>query len=69
MDATKVLDDEPGLTPASVMDAADELNAPTHDDIARLAYSYYEARGEQGSSPVDDWLRAERELKGNPDVA
>ena len=33
-----------------------------HDDIARLAYSYWEARGHQGGSPEEDWLRAEREL-------
>jgi hypothetical protein len=32
------------------------------DDIAKLAWSYWEARGFQGGSPEDDWLRAEREL-------
>ena len=36
---------------------------PTHEDIARLAYSYFEARGYQGGSPEDDWLRAEQELR------
>jgi len=36
--------------------------APT--EIARLAYSYWEARGCQGGSPEEDWLRAERELGG-----
>ncbi len=30
--------------------------------IALLAYSYWEARGGQGGSPDDDWLRAEREV-------
>jgi len=35
---------------------------PTHDEIARLAYAYWEARGCQGGSAVEDWLRAEREL-------
>jgi hypothetical protein len=34
----------------------------SHDDIAKLAYSYWEARGFQGGSPEEDWLRAEREL-------
>ena len=34
----------------------------THDAIARLAYGYWEARGCQGGSPEQDWLRAEREL-------
>ena len=31
-------------------------------EISRLAYSYWEARGYQGGSPEEDWLRAEREL-------
>jgi hypothetical protein len=35
---------------------------PTREDIARLAYSYWEARGCQGGSPEEDWTRAEREL-------
>jgi len=35
---------------------------PTHTEIARLAYSYWEARGRQGGSALEDWLRAEREL-------
>lgn len=30
--------------------------------IARLAYSYWEARGCCGGSAEEDWLRAEREL-------
>jgi hypothetical protein len=34
----------------------------THEQIARLAYSFWEARGCQGGSEHDDWLRAEREL-------
>src|SRR4051794_19505242 len=32
------------------------------DAVARLAYSYWEARGYQGGSPEADWLRAEQEL-------
>ncbi len=31
--------------------------------IAELAYSYWEARGYQGGSPQEDWLRAEQELR------
>ena len=31
--------------------------------IARLAYSYWEARGCTDGSPEEDWLRAEVELK------
>jgi hypothetical protein len=36
---------------------------PSLDAIARLAYSYWEARGCQGGSPEEDWLRAEQELR------
>ena len=38
--------------------------APEYQEVARLAYSYWEARGCQGGSPEEDWLRAERELRG-----
>src|SRR5690349_2564069 len=31
--------------------------------IARLAYSYWEARGFTGGSAEEDWLRAEQELR------
>jgi hypothetical protein len=37
--------------------------APTHEEIARLAYLYWEARGCRGGSPWEDWFRAERELR------
>jgi Protein of unknown function (DUF2934) len=30
--------------------------------IARLAYTYWEARGGIGGTPEDDWFRAEHEL-------
>ena len=32
-----------------------------HDQIAKIAYGYWEARGFQPGSPEQDWLRAERE--------
>lgn len=31
--------------------------------VARLAYSYWEARGFIGGLPEEDWLRAEREIR------
>jgi hypothetical protein len=34
-----------------------------NEEIAELAYSYWEARCGVGGSPEDDWLRAERYLK------
>ena len=39
--------------------------APSPDEIARLAYFYWEARGYTGGSSEEDWLRAELELRGN----
>jgi hypothetical protein len=36
---------------------------PSNDEIAALAYSFWEARGYQGGSQEEDWLRAEEELR------
>jgi hypothetical protein len=63
MDPTKLLDDEPGEVPAESLQADDEMSAPTDEQIAELAYSYWEARAGEGGSPWEDWFRAERELK------
>jgi hypothetical protein len=42
-----------------------EWRAPTHEEIARLAYSYWESRGYRGGTPLEDWFRAERELRSH----
>jgi hypothetical protein len=42
--------------------AAPETSAVL-EQIAHLAYSYWEARGYRGGSPEEDWLRAEQELR------
>jgi len=39
-------------------------SAPAENEIAALAYTYWMDRGCQGGSPEEDWLRAERELRG-----
>jgi hypothetical protein len=36
--------------------------APRSEEIATLAYSYWEQRGWQHGNDVEDWLRAEKEL-------
>ena len=36
--------------------------APTHDEIAQLAFNLYESRGRLDGHDVEDWLRAEEEL-------
>ena len=35
---------------------------PSPDEIARLAYHFYETRGRRDGQDVDDWLSAEQEL-------
>ncbi len=34
-----------------------------HEEVARLAYFYWESRGRQGGTPEQDWYRAEEELR------
>lgn len=46
--------------PADAIAVARELS---HEEIARLAYSLWEARGRQGGNPEDDWLQAEQQLR------
>jgi len=36
-------------------------NPDPHDAIARIAYGYFESRGRQHGSHLEDWLRAEQE--------
>ena len=36
----------------------------SHDEVRRRAYDLYMARGGEGGSDVDDWLAAEREVRG-----
>ena len=48
---------------AAAMAVATAEYTPESEEIARLAYSYWEARGRQGGSPEEDWLRAEQELR------
>ena len=50
------------VTQADLAAAIEEKTAPLQDEIAQLAYSYWEGRGCQGGSPEEDWLRAERKL-------
>ena len=40
-----------------------EYSHPTHDEIAQLAYSYWEERGRPEDSPEIDWFGAEEELR------
>jgi hypothetical protein len=51
-------------TPASLEAApAPTVAQPSHEEIASLAYSFWLARGCQGGSPHEDWVRAEEQLR------
>jgi len=36
----------------------------SHDQVAQLAHRYWNERGQQHGHHVEDWLRAEHELRG-----
>jgi len=46
-------------------EASSDCGNPTieHEELSRLAYSYWEARGFSGGSAEEDWYRAVEELK------
>jgi Protein of unknown function (DUF2934) len=48
--------------PADSVAAAAESGAPKHEEIAQLAYQYWESRGRPLGSPEEDWLRAEQDV-------
>ena len=52
--------------PASIAEGnvVSDGQEPKAEEIALLAYSYWEARDRQGGSAEEDWLRAEQELRG-----
>ncbi len=44
-------------------DSLPPARIPTHEEIAKLAYSYWEAGGRRYGSALEDWLSAERILR------
>ena len=52
---SKVVSSEP-VAPHAVSENASEV-------IAQIAYGYWEARGRQAGSPLEDWIRAEHEYR------
>jgi hypothetical protein len=44
-------------------------DAITERDIAVRAFSMYQARGAQHGHDIEDWLTAERELRGSSSIA
>ena len=52
---SKVVSAESVVAPMSTENA--------HEAIAQIAYSFWEARGCQGGTALEDWVSAEREYK------
>ena len=42
---------------------APATNGDAREEIAKIAYGYWEARGFCGGDPVEDWVRAENEYR------
>jgi hypothetical protein len=49
---------------AEASDAGSLAPEPSYDEIAHAAYQRYLARGGTDGRDFDDWLEAERELRG-----
>lgn len=62
VEVSNALASEPEVRPVAPIAAVVTPAESIHDAVARLAYSYWLARGCQGGSPEQDWLQAEREL-------
>ena len=56
----------PAFDVAAALAGGGASEVSENERIAKLAYHYWEARGRQGGSPLEDWLRAEREVRNRP---
>ena len=57
---------KPKKIPVSTGDSSETFpsdTAPSTEDIAKLAYALWEARGGDGGSAEEDWYRAEQEIR------
>ena|SRR5260370_35875774 len=52
----------PGVVNACASEKVQPRVTVSHEEIAALAFSYWQERGCQDGSAEDDWLLAEREL-------
>jgi hypothetical protein len=43
----------------------EKIQNPSQQDIAKLAYALWEERGMPNESAEEDWIEAERRLRGN----
>ena len=59
---------QPQVCASNGAETPNEFSVPEQEEIARLAYSYWEARGGEGGSSDDDWFRAEQEVRRKREV-
>lgn len=59
--ATAIIVTPVALAPSAPASPAEPAR-PSHEAVAKLAYSYWVARGYAPGDPAADWLRAEQEL-------
>jgi hypothetical protein len=52
------------VSPSKSSTPTDILEEKSFQDIATLAYQYWQARGCPDGSPEEDWFNAEREIQG-----
>ena len=60
---------KPAEVPAVEVSPQETAAHPSQEEIARLAFLFWEARGCQGGSPEEDWLRAEKQLSQRASAA
>jgi DUF2934 family protein len=59
---TSKTNDRPSPVDSQPKTVESQTASPAWEQIASLAYSFWEARGYQGGSPEEDWFRAVQEL-------
>lgn len=62
-EAARVVETAPLNGASSCLETPSTSIINLHDEIARQAYLYWVDRGRVNGSPVEDWLRAEREVR------
>ena len=60
---------KPAAVPTVEVAPPETAAHPSQEEIARLAFLFWEARGCQGGSPEEDWLRAEKQLSQRASAA
>ncbi len=64
MKTTTLEQEEEQARNAAETQGAAAAPAPDREQVARLAYRYWEERGRPDGTPEEDWFRAEQELRG-----